>query len=995
MREKETRILLSYHRYDIEWRDLFENGWKPFQDQGQLDVSYAEIMKPSQIFPHMQTNDPGSKLFDFIILLISKKYLSLNDVIEKEIPEKILPLQERGTRVIPVYIENCSWQSISWLREMKLWPSPQLSFSDMSENEKKKYVPRFIKDELKLGGAEKAKSTYGKGKHGEGQYGGKDSKEEEQQRLEDDARLEQEVVKLEERYKLKFSIETKNIIKVAMQLAVHEAIDTWKLHTREILVAIAYYGQRKERKYNTAQFVLEKLRSKRSDYLEIYFNRIHSVKIIDKNIQGKELIWTGYVADALRAAKRFAIRTTDNNKIHIRHLLAALLFFRAAGRAARGAQILIEKAEIELSMFIREFQQYVKNTFKDDDTEAWQRIFSEKVADEEKSVQIDTLEKIDKKVAEEGAEGEEVEEAVGASIEGSSVPDQPTKIDTLGFEPYTTAIANFLSHENTKPPLTISVEGEWGSGKTSFMMQLGNKLRVKEGLIIEFSPWMHEDQESLWAAFALEFTRQLSESLSWWESIIARVKLLWQRFNWREGWVEVTKAGAVWLVYVLALLGIILIVWGEGLPYIQSVVLKAFLSVAVVAGVIGRALKKLGYCIGSPLKFDLKKYVEMPDYTDRVCFIERFHEDFKKIIDVYAMKKNVYVFIDDLDRCKVPIAAEIMQAINMMISDNPRVTFIMGMDRRKVAASLAVKDKEIIHYLRAELIDKKNEESGSSYWLAGLDYGYSFIEKFIQLPFSIPRPTKSDIDNMIDHIVAKESKEIERKLISIPRSDEDLYGSSDERPSDLKDKREDIDSTPESREEEEVKEEEKRWLELKLADDSEQIRAIVHMIAPFVDYNPRRIKQFINLFRLRAYIAYETQWLILPEETEYSEGLTLEQLGKIVVISFLFTISKFAHSFNGYEHHGSFEKCAAVANTVLEKYNKTGTLDDSLSLDDLRTCLFFEYRRARHIYQGGSIKFISKDGTETHIDLPTRPDEDEETMKYIRALVEAIRAKMD
>jgi hypothetical protein len=751
-------------------------------------------------------------------------------------------------------------------------------------NEAIKIEPVNVTDAYGIQGIE-GESKFGDGWKDEGWPGKDGSSEYGETDGEDKDWLEQAIVKLEERYKLKFSIETKNIIKAAVRLAVNEGIDAWKIHTREVLVAIAYYGQKKERKYNTAQFVLEKLRSKRSDYLEDNFKRIDRETSIDKIIERKVLKRTGYAADAFRWAKKCAFSTTDKNLIRIRHLLAALLLFRAAGKATISAQSLIEEAGIELPTFIREFQQYVTNTFKDDDTEEWERIFSEKVADEEKSVQIDTLEKIDKKVADEGAEGEEVEEAVGASIEGSSVPDQPTKIDTLGFEPYTTAIANFLSHENTKPPLTISVEGEWGSGKTSFMMQLGNKLRVKEGLIIEFSPWMHEDQESLWAAFALEFTRQLSESLSWWESIIARVKLLWQRFNWREGWVEVTKAGAVWLVYVLALLGIILIVWGEGLPYIQSVVLKAFLSVAVVAGVIGRALKKLGDCIGSPLKFDLKKYVEMPDYTDRVCFIERFHEDFKKIIDVYAMKKNVYVFIDDLDRCKVPIAAEIMQAINMMISDNPRVTFIMGMDRRKVAASLAVKDKEIIHYLRAELIDKKNEESGSSYWLAGLDYGYSFIEKFIQLPFSIPRPTKSDIDNMIDHIVAKESKEIERKLISIPRSDEDLYGSSDERPSDLKDKREDIDRTPESREEEEVKEEEKRWLELKLADDSEQIRAIVHMIAPFVDYNPRRIKQFINLFRLRAYIAYETQRLILPEETEYSEGLTLEQLGKIVVIS--------------------------------------------------------------------------------------------------------------
>ena len=45
----------------------------------------------------------------------------------------------------------------------------------------------------------------------------------------------------------------------------------------------------------------------------------------------------------------------------------------------------------------------------------------------------------------------------------------------------------------------------------------------------------------------------------------------------------------------------------------------------------------------------------------------------------------------------------------------------------------------------------------------------------------------------------------------------------------------------------------------------------------------------------------------------------------------------FAHTFNGYDHWGSHEKCAEIAN---------GKVHDSL--DTLRTCLFFEARRWRH-----------------------------------------------
>ncbi|PHM10874.1 P-loop NTPase fold protein [Nostoc sp. 'Peltigera malacea cyanobiont' DB3992] len=58
------------------------------------------------------------------------------------------------------------------------------------------------------------------------------------------------------------------------------------------------------------------------------------------------------------------------------------------------------------------------------------------------------------------------------SILNASVTDQAAESDSLGFEPYVSAIAEFLTNPVTQPPLTISIEGAWGSGKSSFMKQL-------------------------------------------------------------------------------------------------------------------------------------------------------------------------------------------------------------------------------------------------------------------------------------------------------------------------------------------------------------------------------------------------------------------------------------------------------------------------------------------------------------------------------------------
>jgi hypothetical protein len=81
-------------------------------------------------------------------------------------------------------------------------------------------------------------------------------------------------------------------------------------------------------------------------------------------------------------------------------------------------------------------------------------------------------------------------------------------------------------------------------------------------------------------------------------------------------------------------------------------------------------------------------------------------------------------------------------------------------------------------------------------------------------------------------------------------------------------------------------------------------------------------------------------------------------------------IARFALSFDGYEHWGSFGKCADIANRGLVVYQQRQILPNSLT--ELRTCLFFEQRRWRHF----------------------GVDPDEQAMGYIHALVESIRGKV-
>jgi predicted KAP-like P-loop ATPase len=89
-----------------------------------------------------------------------------------------------------------------------------------------------------------------------------------------------------------------------------------------------------------------------------------------------------------------------------------------------------------------------------------------------------------------------------------------------------------------------------------------------------------------------------------------------------------------------------------------------------------------------------------PDYASRTSFVSEFQKDFENMIDSYVREdERLYVFIDDLDRCDMSRASELMQAIMLLINDGDRIVFVLGMDRDKVAAGIGLKYKDYVPLL--------------------------------------------------------------------------------------------------------------------------------------------------------------------------------------------------------------------------------------------------------------------------------------------------------
>lgn len=91
----------------------------------------------------------------------------------------------------------------------------------------------------------------------------------------------------------------------------------------------------------------------------------------------------------------------------------------------------------------------------------------------------------------------------------SDLPISDLKDDTLNFEPFVKKVANGIESYDQKDCFIISIEGSWGSGKTSFIKLVENEIKDKV-TILKFNPWLITNIEQLISVFFTELIKTLN-----------------------------------------------------------------------------------------------------------------------------------------------------------------------------------------------------------------------------------------------------------------------------------------------------------------------------------------------------------------------------------------------------------------------------------------------------------------------------------------------------
>jgi len=367
-----------------------------------------------------------------------------------------------------------------------------------------------------------------------------------------------------------------------------------------------------------------------------------------------------------------------------------------------------------------------------------------------------------------------------------------------------------------------------------------------------FNAWKYDEEESLWAALVLEILAQVRQQLNWRQRIGLAFKLNWKRFDWG---LLAQRVGRYLTVYIflVGILGLLIVgvasLWlgatlvevGQQLwRYAQLVGGLGFLTAVYATG------KEAYERLANPFELKLENYLRTPDYAEKVGFIGQFEADFKRVIDVVTEngKWPLIVFIDDLDRCAPPKPVEIIEAINLLL-DSQHCVFILGMDSHTVAGSIEAKYKDLLE----KLIETDTP--------GNLTLGQRFLEKIVQINFRIPRTDPAifakfvevnlgvnarqsappepqpDVDQAEELIKAEQRAgitSVEAAAQTVQKAHPDLSPA--------------------------VIQQAQEVVITKSFDDSEQVREAIREAVPYLNYNPRKIKRFINLLRLQALIAH-------------------------------------------------------------------------------------------------------------------------------------------
>lgn len=385
--------------------------------------------------------------------------------------------------------------------------------------------------------------------------------------------------------------------------------------------------------------------------------------------------------------------------------------------------------------------------------------------------------------------------------------DNDTDKDFLGFVVHEQLIRKVITDDDNLP-VTFGLFGDWGGGKTSILKILKKDLESeqykKDTIVIYFDGWIFEGYDDAKSALMQEITTQLVDHESLANEVKANVKEKAKKVFKSIKWLRALKWGATNLV----------------IPGVAAYATGGF---SLIPFLLGKLRENKDTLVEKVTGEEGEKFIEdilktnpaEPDYSS----VREFREGFSELIEATG-KKRLVVLIDDLDRCSPKRIVENLEAIKLFLNVD-KTAFV-------IAADKAIITDAVYSVYTTSLGNRTLEEKK--------DLGRDYLEKLIQVPYSLPRLSTMEVETYINMLLCKSClKESEFEELRLKFQDfitQNKNGIFDwEKISPL------------------IKNDE---IKNKIQPLANFMAPVSDIIASSMEGNPRLIKRFLNAYELRS-----------------------------------------------------------------------------------------------------------------------------------------------
>lgn len=337
------------------------------------------------------------------------------------------------------------------------------------------------------------------------------------------------------------------------------------------------------------------------------------------------------------------------------------------------------------------------------------------------------------------------------------ISDADTLTDTLSRKQYADSIAELISKNETQPPVTIGIYGNWGEGKSVFLKLIEENLKennkkleetpeIKEKFskiqLVKFDASEYDEQETIWFSLLNQMFTACEKEMGF--KGISKYK--WNIFR---DWFKTQKLSIslnsialaffiYWLFYVNRDNALLDAIQNNDL---STNFFGAFSSFIVLSNIIIPFIKEFKI-LTKPITDRVNMHLKLPNYRIKLGNRELIKEDLRRLIKTWLINNNekIVVFIDELDRCSNKTIVEFFNALQLFIQ-NEKIIFVISVNYETICYALAENNKFVFE----GNISNKDK----------LAFGEEYLQKYITIPFFLPK--QQGYDYFIKSILKKQS----------------------------------------------------------------------------------------------------------------------------------------------------------------------------------------------------------------------------------------------